>query len=94
MDKSATVSGKIRLNGKEYTNTDLKRMSGYVMQDDLLNPHLTVDETLWYTVKLKLEPTFTEAELAEKVNTVVKQVSSFVWSSHTFASHFTSVSFR
>ncbi|CAM6115385.1 unnamed protein product [Calypogeia fissa] len=74
MDKSASVSGKIRLNGKEYTNADLKRMSGYVMQDDLLNPHLTVDEILWYTVKLKLEPTFTEAELAEKVNTVVKQM--------------------
>ncbi|KAG6557885.1 hypothetical protein Mapa_000062 [Marchantia paleacea] len=74
MEKSASVSGQIRLNGKEYTSTDLKKMSGYVMQDDLLNAHLTVEETLLYTVKLKLEPTYTEAQLLERVSEVIKQM--------------------
>lgn len=78
MDKSASVTGQIRLNGKEYTSTDLKKMSGYVMQDDLLNAHLTVEETLLYTVKLKLEPTYTEAQLLERVSEVIKQVSIII----------------
>ncbi|KAL2632145.1 hypothetical protein R1flu_016831 [Riccia fluitans] len=74
MDKSASVQGQIRLNGMEYTNADLKKMSGYVMQDDLLNAHLTVEETLLYTVKLKLEPTYTDEQLQARVNEVIKQM--------------------
>jgi len=43
------LTGDIRINGSPYTKHDLKCISGYVMQDDLVNPNLTVEETLIYT---------------------------------------------
>jgi ABC-type multidrug transport system ATPase subunit len=48
------ISGDFRINGKEYTQRDLKRFAGYVMQDDLLNPYFTVAETLYYHGELRL----------------------------------------
>ena len=57
----------MRLNGAPYDNAELKRIAGYVMQDDLLNGCLTVEETLMYTAKLRLPRTFTEQERKERV---------------------------
>ena len=42
------------MNGSKYSLSHIKGMGGYVMQDDLLNPNLTVGETLMYTAKLRL----------------------------------------
>jgi ABC-type multidrug transport system ATPase subunit len=47
-------TGEFRINGKPYTTVDLKRFSAYVMQDDLLNPLMTVAETLYYHAELRL----------------------------------------
>jgi len=44
-----SMSGDIRINGSPYTKHVLKCISGYVMQDDLVNSNLTVEETLLYT---------------------------------------------
>jgi ABC-type multidrug transport system ATPase subunit len=41
--------GAFRLNGSDYSRHRLKECAGYVMQDDVLNPALTVLETLRYT---------------------------------------------
>jgi ATP-binding cassette subfamily G (WHITE) protein 2 len=57
-----TVEGEIHLNGAPYNNAELKRISGYVMQDDLLNVSLTAEETLMYTTKLRLRRIFTDKE--------------------------------
>jgi ABC-type multidrug transport system ATPase subunit len=51
------------LNGNPYKSALLKKISGYVMQEDLLNGHLTVEETLQYTAKLRCPPYFTADEL-------------------------------
>lgn len=40
------AGGELRLNGRLYSQRDLKMMSGYVMQDDLMNGALTVQGTL------------------------------------------------
>lgn len=40
------ISGDMRINGNEYNKNQLKSMSGYVMQDDLIHAELTVFETL------------------------------------------------
>jgi ATP-binding cassette subfamily G (WHITE) protein 2 len=47
------------LNGKDYSRSEIKWIGGYVMQDDILNPHLTVYETINYAAKLRL-PTGTK----------------------------------
>jgi ABC-type multidrug transport system ATPase subunit len=36
------LEGDIRLNGHEYTRRELKAMSAYVMQDDVLHAEFTV----------------------------------------------------
>lgn len=74
MGQSASIAGRMLLNGREYKIGDLKKMSGYVMQDDLLNAHLTVEETLKYTTRLKLEPSFTEEEVCSRVDEIIRQM--------------------
>jgi ATP-binding cassette subfamily G (WHITE) protein 2 len=64
----------MRLNGAPYDNAELKRVSGYVMQDDLLNGYLTVEETLMYTAELRLPRTFTNTERKERVEDVMKDL--------------------
>ncbi len=56
-----SISGDVRLNGEAYTKHQLKSMSGYVMQDDVVHAHLTISETLGYTAELRL-PVTTSAE--------------------------------
>jgi hypothetical protein len=44
-------------------------------QDDLLNAHLTVEETLRYTAELRMPRTCTPEERTERVTEVLQQVS-------------------
>lgn len=74
MRQSASVTGRILLNGRDYKIADLKKISGYVMQDDLLHAHLTVEETLKYTTRLKLEPSLTEEEVSALVDEIITQM--------------------
>uniref|UniRef100_A0A7I4AWE4 ABC transporter domain-containing protein n=1 Tax=Physcomitrium patens TaxID=3218 RepID=A0A7I4AWE4_PHYPA len=74
MRQSASVTGRILLNGRDYKIADLKKISGYVMQDDLLHAHLTVEETLKYTTRLKLEPSLTEEEVSARVDEIITQM--------------------
>lgn len=64
----------MRLNGAPYDNAELKRIAGYVMQDDLLNEYLTVEETLMYTAELRLPRTLTSEERRERVEDVLKDL--------------------
>ena len=68
---NTVVQGEMRLNGAPYDNAELKRIAGYVMQDDLLNGYLTVEETLMYTAKLRLPRIFTNKERQERVKDVM-----------------------
>jgi ATP-binding cassette subfamily G (WHITE) protein 2 len=71
LDVNTVVEGEMRLNGAPYDNAELKRIAGYVIQDDLLNGYLTVEETLLYTAKLRLPRTFTDKERKERVTDVM-----------------------
>jgi ABC-type molybdenum transport system ATPase subunit/photorepair protein PhrA len=66
------VTGDIRLNGEAYSKYQLKSMSGYVMQDDLIHSHLTVVETLSYTAELRMPSTSTAAERKDREEYVMK----------------------
>ncbi|CAM9989954.1 unnamed protein product, partial [Phaeothamnion confervicola] len=74
MDRGVTISGDMRLNGRPYTNAELKLMSGYVMQDDLLNANLTCEETLLYTAKLRCPQDATDADRQQRVDAALKQM--------------------
>ena len=74
LDVNTVVDGEMRLNGAPYDNAELKRLSGYVMQDDLLNGYLTVEETLMYTAELRLPRSFTDKQRRERVNDVMKDL--------------------
>ncbi len=65
------VEGEMRLNGAPYDNAELKRVSGYVMQDDLLNGYLTVEETLMFNAEHRLPRAFTYRERKERVEDVI-----------------------
>ena len=68
------ISGDVTLNGNTYEKNDLKAMSGYVMQDDLLHADLTVQETLDYTAKLRLSKTISIEERASRISEVMELV--------------------
>nr|QVT92283.1 ABC transporter [Salvia miltiorrhiza] len=67
------LSGTITYNNKPFSNA-MKRNTGFVTQDDVLHPHLTVFETLLYTALLRLPKTLTRAEKAEQAEAVISQL--------------------
>eukprot|EP01035_Chromulina_nebulosa_P019214 gene19214-25065_t len=65
------LSGEVLLNGKPYGKYELKSMSGYVMQDDLVHSQLTIGETLSYTARLRLANGTTAEERAARIDEVL-----------------------
>ena len=58
-----------------YQQYDLFRgQIGYVPQDDIMHGDLTVGEALYYTAKLRLPPDFSDAEIHERIDTVLDQL--------------------
>ena len=66
------VVGDVCINGAKYDKNTLKAMSGYVMQDDLVMPTLTVYETLMYTSALRMPRYCTYADREARVEEVMK----------------------
>ncbi|KAJ3207202.1 hypothetical protein HDU67_007611 [Dinochytrium kinnereticum] len=70
--KNAVTQGVTTINGADYSISELKMISGYVMQDDLLNAFLTVEETLMYTAELRMPSSTTPEQRKAKVDEVIK----------------------
>ncbi|XP_034196854.1 ABC transporter G family member 22-like isoform X4 [Prunus dulcis] len=74
------LSGRVKLNSGTITYNDqpyaksLKRRIGYVMQGDLLFPHLTVKETLTYAALLRLPITLTRNQKEERAMDVINEL--------------------
>ncbi|KAJ6886895.1 hypothetical protein NC651_027290 [Populus alba x Populus x berolinensis] len=67
------LDGNISYNGKNFSNS-MKRNMGFVTQDDVLYPHLTVTETLVFTALLRLENTFSKEEKIMHAESVITQL--------------------
>ncbi|KAJ9568124.1 hypothetical protein OSB04_004090 [Centaurea solstitialis] len=67
------LGGKITYNDKPFTSV-MKRNTGFVTQDDVLYPHLTVIETLVFTALLRLPNTLTTHEKVMHAEAVVNQL--------------------
>ncbi|KAJ4901149.1 ABC transporter G family member 21 [Raphanus sativus] len=67
------LSGTVTYNGEQFTSS-VKRKTGFVTQEDVLYPHLTVMETLTYTALLRLPKELTRKEKIEQAETVVSDL--------------------
>jgi ABC-type multidrug transport system ATPase subunit len=75
-DAPAT-SGKVFIHGLElYDNYDyLKRLMGYVPQDDIVHHELTVEQSLFYAAKLRLSGDVSQDDIREKISEVLKNLN-------------------
>ncbi|CAH9071813.1 unnamed protein product [Cuscuta europaea] len=67
------LSGKITYNGQPFSGT-IKRKTGFVTQDDVLHPHLTVQETLMFTALLRLPQSLSREEVSDHVESVITEL--------------------
>ncbi|KAH1074840.1 hypothetical protein J1N35_027168 [Gossypium stocksii] len=67
------LSGKITYNGQPFCGT-IKRRAGFVAQDDVLYPHLTVTETLLFTALLRLPNSLSRDEKVQHVERVISEL--------------------
>lgn len=67
------ISGKITYNGQHFSSS-MKHNTGFVTQDDVLYPHLTVLETLTYTALLRLPKQLTKEEKMEQAEMVIMEL--------------------
>ncbi|KAL3718154.1 hypothetical protein ACJRO7_003309 [Eucalyptus globulus] len=67
------LGGTITYNGKPFSNS-LKRSTGFVTQDDVMYPHLTVTETLVFTALLRLHKGYTKEEKVMHAEEVIAQL--------------------
>ncbi|XP_022775828.1 ABC transporter G family member 21 [Durio zibethinus] len=67
------LSGTITYNGRPFS-CSMKRKTGFVAQDDVLYPHLTVVETLTYAALLKLPKELTREEKIEQAELIIVEL--------------------
>ncbi|XP_019052049.1 PREDICTED: ABC transporter G family member 22-like isoform X1 [Nelumbo nucifera] len=67
------AASSITYNDQPYSKS-LKRRIGFVMQDDVVFPHLTVKETLTYAALLRLPKTLTKQQKEERVMNVLREL--------------------
>lgn len=67
------LAGPITYNGRPFSSK-IKRTIGFVTQDDILLPHLTVTETLVFTALLRLPNTLTKQEKVAQAEAVISHL--------------------
>ncbi|MED6209155.1 ABC transporter G member 14 [Stylosanthes scabra] len=67
------LTGKITYNNQPFSGT-IKRRTGFVAQDDVLYPHLTVLETLFFTAMLRLPNSIAKEEKLQHVEHVINEL--------------------
>ncbi|XP_031273677.1 ABC transporter G family member 21 isoform X1 [Pistacia vera] len=67
------LSGTITYNGQPFSSS-MKRKTGFVTQDDVLYPHLTVLETLTYAALLRLPKKLSREEKIEQAELVIVEL--------------------
>ncbi|XP_027366870.1 ABC transporter G family member 6-like [Abrus precatorius] len=68
------LKGTVALNGEALESRLLKVISAYVMQDDLLFPMLTVEETLMFAAEFRLPRTLSKSKKKARVQALIDQL--------------------
>ncbi|RYR50998.1 hypothetical protein Ahy_A06g026059 isoform B [Arachis hypogaea] len=69
-----SLKGSITLNGDVLESRMLKVISAYVMQDDLLFPMLTVEETLMFSAEFRLPRSLSRSKKKARVHALIDQL--------------------
>ncbi|CAN7094890.1 unnamed protein product [Brassica rapa subsp. narinosa] len=69
-----SLHGSITLNGEVLESSLHKVISAYVMQDDLLFPMLTVEETLMFSVEFRLPRSLSKKKKQARVQALIDQL--------------------
>ncbi|CAH2058739.1 unnamed protein product [Thlaspi arvense] len=73
IDKGS-LKGTVKLNGEALQSRMLKVISAYVMQDDLLFPMLTVEETLMFAADFRLPRSLPKSKKKLRVQALIDQL--------------------
>ncbi|CAN8284816.1 unnamed protein product [Cochlearia groenlandica] len=69
-----SLKGDVKLNGEALQSRTLKVISAYVMQDDLLFPMLTVEETLMFAAEFRLPRNLPKHKKKLRVQALIDQL--------------------
>ncbi|CAN8254533.1 unnamed protein product [Cochlearia groenlandica] len=69
-----SLKGTVTLNGEALQSRTLKVIAAYVMQDDLLFPMLTVEETLMFAAEFRLPRTLPSSKKKLRVQALIDQL--------------------
>lgn len=69
-----SLKGTVTLNGEPLESRLLKVISAYVMQDDLLFPMLTVEETLMFAAEFRLPRSLSKSKKKTRVQALIDQL--------------------
>ncbi|KAJ6872781.1 ABC transporter G family member 20 [Populus alba x Populus x berolinensis] len=69
-----SLKGSVTLNGEVLESRLLKVISAYVMQDDLLFPMLTVEETLMFSADFRLPRSLSRSKKKARVQALIDQL--------------------
>ncbi|CAG5117562.1 unnamed protein product, partial [Candidula unifasciata] len=73
--RTRNVTGSILVQNSERDLRTFRKMSCYIMQDDELLPHLTVEEAMMCSANLKLDENLTPQEKQEMVDEILDTLS-------------------
>ncbi|XP_010534454.1 PREDICTED: ABC transporter G family member 18-like [Tarenaya hassleriana] len=69
-----SLGGTVTLNGEPLQSRMLKTISAYVMQNDLLFPMLTVEETLMFAAEFRLPRSLPKSKKKDRVQALIDQL--------------------
>lgn len=72
MDRVNKTSGKVMMNGTNYSLKSIKKLIGYVPQDDIMIRELTVAENIYYSASTRLPKSFTSSQIKEFADAVIE----------------------
>ena len=64
-------TGKVKLNGQENDLTRFKKLVGFVPQNDIMLPSMTVYETLYFAAKCRLDKSKTNEQVENLVSSII-----------------------
>ncbi len=73
-NKSGKRTGTVKVGGENLSPAALRSITGYVDQEDILLPSMTVRESIAFSAKLRLPESMTTAQKMKRVDEIISQL--------------------